>query len=210
MIFDYTTVGLFFAINLTIYFLISLPLDYFTYFRKNSERKRRNSQDLDITFTMIITFLVSAYMWLIFLLVPLDVLVGLNIFNDQLLSAFEPFATVIQVLGFGIVIIATLIASWGRISRGNRAFSWGIPKKLEKEGMYRYIRHPLYASYCYYFLGFSMILQHILILPLLFGIYGYYDLSNYEESILVDHFGEEYLQYRETVGRFFPRLQKKD
>jgi protein-S-isoprenylcysteine O-methyltransferase Ste14 len=54
-----------------------------------------------------------------------------------------------------------------------------------------------------------MILQNILILPLLIGIYGYYDLSKYEEAILLDHFGEEYSEYQNRVGRFFPRLLRK-
>ncbi|MHA2203086.1 MAG: methyltransferase family protein [Candidatus Hodarchaeales archaeon] len=206
---DYQIIGLFFAINLTIYIVVTLPLDLVTYLRGSKNGKARSHQ-IETNFTMIITFLVSGYMWLIFILVPIDALIEFNIVRYQTLFSFDLLNTLIQSLGLFIVLIATFVASWGRVSRGQRAFSWGVPKELEKKGMYSYIRHPLYASYCYYFLGFVMILQNVLILPLLTGIYGYYDLSKYEEAILVDHFGEEYSDYQKRVGRFFPRLRRKN
>ncbi|MFX1517668.1 MAG: methyltransferase family protein [Promethearchaeota archaeon] len=205
--FDYQLVGLFFGINLTIYLVITLPLDIVTYSRKSKNGKEADHR-LDTKLWMIITFLASCYMWLLFLLVPIDALLGLNIFIYQTSISFDTLNTLIQILGLIIVLLGTFIACWGRVSRGRRAFSWGLPKKLEKEGMYGYIRHPLYASYCYYFLGFGMILQNVLILPLLLGIYGYYDLSKYEEAILIDHFGEEYSEYQKRVGRFYPRLRR--
>ena len=204
---SYQLIGIFFAINLTIYFVVSLPLDLVTYLRRNSETRGVSSQRLDTNPIMIMTFLVSTYMWLIFFFVPIDALLGINILNYTIFLAFDPWSTYIQFLGCIVILIATLVASWGRISRGRRAFSWGIPQKLEKEGMYSYVRHPLYTSYCFYFLGFLLILQNILILPLLIGIPGYYELSKYEETILINHFEEEYTDYQERVGRFLPRLR---
>lgn len=206
--FDYQIIGIFFAINLTIYLVVSLPLDLVTYGR-NSKGAKERSHQIETNIIMIITFLISGYMWLIYFLVPIDALIGLNIFSYQILFNFDPLNTLIQSLGLVIILFATFVASWGRVSRGRRAFSWGVPKKLEKEGMYSLIRHPLYASYCYYFVGFVLLLQNLLILPLLIGIYGYYDISKYEETILIDHFGEEYSEYQERVGRFFPRLRRK-
>ncbi|MFW9905020.1 MAG: methyltransferase family protein [Candidatus Thorarchaeota archaeon] len=206
--FDYQIIGLFFAINLTIYLVITLPLDLVTY-RSNSKSEKKQSHEIEIKLTMIITFLISLYMWLLFFLVPIDALIKLKIFVYQSIIPSDTVNILIQILGLVIVSLGTLVACWGRVSRGRRAFSWGLPKKLEKEGMYAYIRHPLYASYCYYFLGFVMILQNALILPLLIGIYGYYDLSKYEEAILVDHFGEEYSEYQNRVGRFYPRIRRK-
>ncbi|UCG04009.1 MAG: isoprenylcysteine carboxylmethyltransferase family protein [Candidatus Heimdallarchaeota archaeon] len=206
--FDYQVIGIFFAINLTIYLVVTLPLDIVTYLR-NSESGKERSHQIETNFTMIITFLTTGYLWVLYFVVPITALLNRQIFLYQPLSPFDILNTLIQSLGLVIVLFGTFVASWGRISRGKRAFSWGVPKKLEKEGMYKYIRHPLYASYCYYFLGFAMILQNVLILPLLIGIYGYYDLSKYEEGILVDHFGEEYNDYKKRVGRFFPRLRRE-
>lgn len=204
--FNYQLIGIFFAINLTIYLVVTLPLDLVTY--RNSRGGKAHSLEINTNPTMIVTFLISGYMWVLYLLIPLDTLFGPKVFIYQAIFFSDAINTLIQFLGLVIVLLGTFVACWGRISRGRRAFSWGLPKKLEKEGMYAYIRHPLYASYCYYFLGFVMILQNVLILPLLLGIYGYYDLSKYEEAILVDHFGEEYSEYQKRVGRFYPRVRR--
>ena len=207
---DYQLIGLFFAINLTLYFVITLPLDFVTYLRGKSEGRAGNSLKFDMNLMSIITFLISLYMWLIFFFVPIDALFGSNVLRSNVFLDLDPWSTLIQIFGVFLVLLATLVASWGRITRGKRAFSWGIPQKLETDGMYGYIRHPLYASYCYYFLGFILILQNILIIPLLLGIPGYYELSKYEEKILVDHFGDEYIDYQKRVGSFFPRFWRKD
>ncbi len=206
---DYHVIGLFYAINLALYFAISLPLDFLTYQRGDGKTKE-NSPSFDINPIRVITFLTSLYMWLLFLFVPIDALFGFDVLRTTIFLDFEPWGTLIQILGAFLVLLATLVATWGRVSRGRRAFSWGIPKKLETDGMYHFIRHPLYASYCYYFLGFFLILQNILIIPLLLGIPGYYELSKYEEKILVDYFGDEYIEYQKKVGGFFPRFWRKD
>ncbi|MHA1942700.1 MAG: methyltransferase family protein, partial [Candidatus Hodarchaeales archaeon] len=75
---------------------------------------------------------------------------------------------------------------------------------LETGGMYRYIRHPLYASYCFYFISFLFILQNLLLIFLLLGIPGYYYISIYEEEILIQQFGQEYRDYQKKVKRFIP------
>ncbi len=207
---DYQLIGLFFAINLAFYLVTSLPLDFVTYLRGDGKSGASSSPKFDINLFRVITFLMSLYMWLLFFFVPIDTLFGLNVLTSTVFLDLEPWSTLIQIFGAFLVLFATLVASWGRITRGRRAFSWGIPKKLETDGMYQYLRHPLYASYCYYFLGFLLILQNILIIPLLLGIPGYYELSKYEEKILVDHFGDEYNEYQKKVGGFFPRLRRKD
>lgn len=102
------------------------------------------------------------------------------------------------------MFIATIVACWTRITRGIRAIPWGIPEKLETEGIYRWIRHPLYTSYFLYYVGFMLVFQSLIFLPLFLGIPGYYWTSLFEEELLVTHFGEQYLNYQEIAGRFFP------
>jgi len=86
--FDYQLIGLFFVINLTIYFVITFPLDLATY-RRNSKSGKEQSHRIDINPWMIITFLISGYMWVLFLLIPIDALFGLNIFVYQALLPFD-------------------------------------------------------------------------------------------------------------------------
>lgn len=147
----------------------------------------------------------TGYLWFLFIFIPFtSLLIQNSDYNTLIVN--EPPNTIIQIIGIIIVTFGTMVACLGRISRGYRAISWGIPSKLENKGMFQYIRHPLYASYIYYFVGFFLLFQSLFTIPLFLGIYGYYKTSTYEESILVDNFGEEYIEYQRKTGRFFPRI----
>ena len=209
---EYNTASIIILLNFIIYFSIHIPLDYKTYVNRikssNSKSKGETPPEWENRFIMIITMFSTVYLWFLFIFIPFT---GLLIQNSDYnaLIVNEPLNTIIQIIGIIIVTIGTIVACIGRISRGYRAISWGIPRTLENRGMFRFIRHPLYASYCYYFIGFVLTFQSVLLLPLLIGIYGYYRTSIYEEMILVDHFGEQYIKYQQNTGRFFPRLVRR-
>ena len=206
---EYNTVSIIILLNFTFYFSIHIPLDYMTYVNRtkssNSKPKVETPPEWENRFIMIITMFSTVYLWFLFLFIPFT---GLLIQNSEYntLLVHEPLNTIIQIIGIIIVTLGTIVACLGRISRGFRAISWGIPRTLENGGMFQYIRHPLYSSYCHYFVGFFLILQSLFVIPLFIGIYGYYRTSVYEESILVDNFGEEYIEYQRKTGRFFPRI----
>ncbi|MHA1303203.1 MAG: hypothetical protein ACTSQE_07255 [Candidatus Heimdallarchaeaceae archaeon] len=42
---------------------------------------------------------------------------------------------------------------------------------------------------------------------LIAGIYGYIQVAKVEEQSLIAEFKEEYIQYMEKVGRFYPRIR---
>lgn len=173
---------------------------------KNPKRKREKSPPINFRLELGFTAVISLYFWLLFVIIPIDAIVGQEILYFSLISDLDHINYIVQIFGIILILMGTIVACWGRISRGTRAISWGIPQKLEKSGMYKYIRHPLYASYCYYFIGFVLALQSLLVFPLLLGIIGYYRLSKYEEDILIEVFKDEYREYQQNVGRFFPRL----
>lgn len=206
---EYNTVSIIILLNFIIYFSIHIPLDYKTYVNRiknsNSKSTGETPPEWENRFVMIITMFSTVYLWFLFIFIPFN---GLVIQNSDFNTFFvnELLNTIIQIIGIIIVTIGTIVACIGRISRGYRAISWGIPEKLENRGMFRFIRHPLYASYCYYFVGFFLIFQSLFAIPLFLGIYGYYRTSVYEESILVKNFGEEYIEYQKKTGRFFPRI----
>jgi protein-S-isoprenylcysteine O-methyltransferase Ste14 len=175
----------------------------------SSKVEGKNPPEWENKTIMIITLIPTVYLWLLFLVVPLSGFLNQRLFYNIKVLEIEPINTLLQIIGLSIIVISTIVACLGRITRSNRAISWGIPIKLEINGMYSILRHPLYASYCYYFVGFSLIFQSILIFPLLIGIYGYYKTSVYEESLLVNHFGKEYIEYQNRTGRFLPRLKKR-
>ncbi len=208
---DYTLLSIFVGLNFVVYVALHLPLDLKTYQhhkKKPSRMEKENPPEWKNKKIMILTLFPTAYLWLLFLIIPLSGFLNQQHFYNIVLE-IEPINTFMQIIGVLLIAISTIVACLGRITRSYRAISWGIPTELEIQGMYGFIRHPLYASYCYYFLGFSLIFQSLLIFPLLIGIYGYYKTSIYEESLLVKYFGKKYEDYQKTTGRFLPRLKKQ-
>lgn len=198
------TISIFVFLNFLLYIGITLPLDLMTYRKEEKNRikseKPRYPQGMWVNSALIMTGLI----WLFFVLVPLTHLFSLQFlyfYSSELSSALFQ---IIQMIGGIAILIGTVIAIFGRLSRWNRAFSWGIPNQLETKGIYNWVRHPLYSSYIFYFIGFPFLLLNLFLLPLVLGIPGYYYLSIYEESILLNHFPTEYAQYQKNVKRFIP------
>ncbi len=78
-----------------------------------------------------------------------------------------------------------------------------------KNGVYRYIRHPLYASLIWMFAGGSLIYLDYLSLIAVFCIFipMVYIRARQEESVLGSEF-EEYRYYKMQTGMFFPKMHK--
>jgi protein-S-isoprenylcysteine O-methyltransferase Ste14 len=78
---------------------------------------------------------------------------------------------------------------------------------LVTHGPYRWIRHPLYTFGALLFLSLSLVTQ-IWLIPLLAipTMAILMQRTSIEEKSLQDRFGEEYTQYSESTGRFFPRI----
>jgi len=125
----------------------------------------------------------------------------------------SPYETAIQIAGFIIFYIGTVTYNLNIIVAGKylRPSTSGILKehKLIKEGPYAIIRHPLYVSYIFILAGISLILLTCwLLIPTLLMIIGIYPTAKAEEETLIEQFGEEYLEYKENVGMFFPRIKR--
>lgn len=101
-----------------------------------------------------------------------------------------------------LIIIVWSLKSLPAADRGN---------KLCTSGAFRYFRHPLYAAFLSVFnFGLAIWLNsYIFVLwaLLLHPVWHY--LVRDEEQMMVDIFGEEYIDYQERTGRFFPRLIMK-
>ncbi|MHA1973935.1 MAG: methyltransferase family protein [Candidatus Hodarchaeales archaeon] len=205
---DNSLISVIFFINLLVYLFVHLPLDFLTY--RNRRKNESHSDSLRPAaykrkHVMVIVAFTTIYFWLLFFLISLTSDLTILYFFRQPIP--DNISEMLSITGIIIFCLATIIACLGRISRGTKAISWGIPKSLVTRGMFRFIRHPLYASYIYYFIGISLVFQSLVVIPLLLGVYGYYYSSLYEEEILVEHFGSEYLTYQKKVGRFFPKIK---
>jgi protein-S-isoprenylcysteine O-methyltransferase Ste14 len=84
----------------------------------------------------------------------------------------------------------------------------GADQMLVTEGVYRSIRHPMYASQLLWGLGQALLLPNWIA-----GLAGlgsflllYWVRVPQEERMLLDHFGDAYRAYMARTGRIVPRL----
>lgn len=102
-----------------------------------------------------------------------------------------------------------LILGWYLARRGMRAV-FGAERdspELITSGVFRIVRHPIYAGASLFYLGSAIITLSIAsaaFWPLI--VIFYYIISRYEERLLTAEFGEEYTAYKERTGMLFPKL----
>jgi protein-S-isoprenylcysteine O-methyltransferase Ste14 len=97
------------------------------------------------------------------------------------------------------ILLTTVVIIWSLISlpatdRGN---------KLCTTGAFKYVRHPLYAAFLSIFnFGLAIRLNScifILYAALLHPLWHF--VVMYEERLMIDIFGEEYVEYQKRTGR---------
>jgi len=128
-----------------------------------------------------------------------------DVFPLQLRFPYDSYA---QVVGVVLSGVGYLLFVWSVLVRGRYAVSWAMAEdhRLVTWGPYRYVRHPSYLGYFLMFFGFFFIwLNLVAIFPLL-AIPGYLRVATKEEELLTCRFGEEYVSYQKTTGRFLPKL----
>ncbi len=79
--------------------------------------------------------------------------------------------------------------------------------KLVTNGIYRYIRHPLYTIGSSLFIAFGLMADNWFIAAL--GVVAFIGMAirtPKEEANLIEKFGDEYREYMKHTGRFFPKL----
>ncbi len=110
------------------------------------------------------------------------------------------FGVVIFVIGAFITITAAL-----QLNFNLSPFPSPLPgSNLIENGVYKFIRHPIYTGLILSFFGFAIISDsgyRILITAVLFLLF--YFKTIYEEKRLIEKF-PSYLEYKSRSGRFFP------
>jgi len=123
----------------------------------------------------------------------------------------ETFQIIAIILGLIILVIGCIFNIKGRLFLGeNWADQINIynDHKLVNKGPYKYVRHPLYASLIWMFLGGSLIYQNYLsfILNLCVFIPFMYYRAKQEEELLIKKF-KKYSNYKKNIGMFFPKIK---
>lgn len=77
------------------------------------------------------------------------------------------------------------------------------------KGPFKLIRHPIYVSAVLFYLGLLLLSPSILAAIIwIFIMVFYYFISRYEERLLLEKFGDAYIDYMKKVPMFIPRLNK--
>src|SRR4051812_14383045 len=112
----------------------------------------------------------------------------------------------IVVIVAGVVLLGACI--WEFASRGRGTLSpVDPPKELVVQGLYRYVRNPMYLAVSTIVLGEALLARSTALLlywALFFTAANLFVLL-YEEPTLRRQFGESYERYTRTVGRWLPR-----
>jgi protein-S-isoprenylcysteine O-methyltransferase Ste14 len=135
------------------------------------------------------------------------------IFTDWLRFADYRLST-----GWGLLGSLTFAFSLWLFHRSHKdlASNWSVSLRVRNDhrlvtsGVYRLIRHPMYASFCLWALAQPLLLHNwiagVAFIPgmVLLVIYR----IPLEEKMMLDNFGCDYQAYMDLTGRFIPRLSK--
>jgi protein-S-isoprenylcysteine O-methyltransferase Ste14 len=129
-------------------------------------------------------------------------------FADYRLPAFAPWCG-------AAVMLASLWLFWR--SHADLGNNWSISLELRKEhelvtsGVYRSIRHPMYASIWLWGIAQGLLLNNwlagwssfVLFVPM------YFLRTPREEAMVAEHFGQPYRDYMARTGRLLPRIGRR-
>jgi protein-S-isoprenylcysteine O-methyltransferase Ste14 len=127
-------------------------------------------------------------------------------------SAPTPFPILREILGIFLIGIGTLLylrCAWDFAVRGlGTPLPLDAPRRLVIQGLYRYVRNPMYLGVGSVILGEAVLYGSMRVGIYFAAAWIFWQLFVvfYEEPTLRRMFGEEYEDYRRRVPRWIPRL----
>jgi protein-S-isoprenylcysteine O-methyltransferase Ste14 len=113
----------------------------------------------------------------------------------------------IQKAGLWVSILGGLIIILALLQLNKNLSPFPTPKNnttLLQNGLYKYIRHPIYTGIILFFTGYSVYQNSFYKLGIsLLLVILFYFKSNYEELRLEQKF-PDYVNYKNKTGKFFP------
>src|SRR5262245_56540733 len=121
----------------------------------------------------------------------------------------------LHMLGFiliavGAALLIACIVEFARRGRGTLA-PVDPPRELVVQGLYRYVRNPMYLSVTTIVLGELMLTRSRALLAywaIWFAVVNAFVIG-YEEPALREQFGTSYERYTKSVPRWIPRLGRR-
>lgn len=102
--------------------------------------------------------------------------------------------------GLVICFLGFIIWWWGKVTIGNAFHPLPRAKKVVSHGIYSKIRHPIYTGLSFVLVGLSVLFSHWFITFLCgFTIAIQIVRARREEAILIEKFGEKYIEYKKKT-----------
>ena len=116
----------------------------------------------------------------------------------------------LRILGVVIALVLIPYTYWiGKTLAENYSDTLQIQngQTLITTGPYRRVRHPIYASAIYFLGALVLVSDNFLFMIILILIVpGIYRRLKKEEGMMLDQFGDEYMDYMKRTGRIFPKF----
>ena len=116
--------------------------------------------------------------------------------------------------GMGIAIAGFALLQWAQVTLGK---SWSDTPRMMKEqtlitsGPYRSIRHPIYTAFIS-ILGSTLLISSNWLIGLFWlgmTILEVVSRIGFEESLMIDFFGDHYRDYMKKTGRLLPKFYRE-
>ncbi len=127
--------------------------------------------------------------------------------------SFESTADIAQIGGgIALLLLSKGLFWWARAANRARplslAFQSDLPQHLNRQGPYRYIRHPFYTAYLLTFIAnYVLTLNPLLILVIVIEAAIYAAAARFEEKKFASTgLSGEYEKFRKEAGMFWPKI----
>ena len=125
-------------------------------------------------------------------------------------AAIPAWPLALRWLGLALMVLMLPLVYWMFASLGKNITPTVKTRRaheLVTHGPYRYIRHPLYTFGSLFFFGFCLIAGNALLLvSAVIALSALSARTPLEEQMLIERFGDQYRQYMQRTGRYFPKL----
>ena len=132
-----------------------------------------------------------------------------------MLTPYVDFAAIglalpVRAVGLALALAATPVLAASHAALGASWSPFGdVPPAdgLVTSGVYRWVRHPMYASFFLFNIGILLLSSNWFAVPGIFGmLWLYYARVDHEERMMLELFGDEYRGYARKTGRVVPGL----
>ena len=152
--------------------------------------------------------LFSRFFFLVLMATVLGILVSDQSGDRLLLAGFVPGGAVAGMVGITTTLLGLLWAVWARVHLGKNwsgSVTIKVDHRLVRTGPYQYVRNPIYTGILIGFAGTMIVVGKVWALgALVILLAGFLIKIQAEEKVLLERFGEEYVQYRREVKALIP------